>query len=232
MSHLTTKMEEQPLSNSFERKKNDQQETITQLSNTVASRGFGYIYKKYMTHNYHFIKYDILKNSNECKKIAIIFSKYPDIFSGKKRTEIQIDDASVTLSTNDWIKCESLPMCQLDFYVEYYIATIKNLPVTIFFRINKSITDYEDKLNNYLDYLIGKLSITGAEGFSNQQVLIEIKPNRLTNSQMQIQVYSNSNRELAKEYIVSNRKKIAVFVLLNFGLIVNLCWKYQSNTYR
>jgi hypothetical protein len=101
-----------------------------------------YFYKIYMTQMYYFINYNIKNDRDICYKLAIIFSEYPDSFSGKVRTEIQLDNSSVTLCINDWIKCKPLPLpctesVEVEFQtdqidVEYYIYTVNNFPVIIF----------------------------------------------------------------------------------------------------
>jgi hypothetical protein len=118
------------------------------------------LHKKYLLHTYHFIMFDILKSEKICKKIAIMFSDYPDIFLGDKRTEIQISNESVTLSLNEWIKCQSLPnlpnsdyKIKIDYFVEYYIRVIDNFPVAILFRIKKDVSEYEKKLTTFIDCL-------------------------------------------------------------------------------
>ncbi|AYV75386.1 MAG: hypothetical protein Terrestrivirus1_260 [Terrestrivirus sp.] len=118
------------------------------------------LYKKYLLRNYHFLMFDIVKNEKMCKKIACMFSDFPDIFLGDKRTEIQISGESVTLSLNEWIKCRSLPnlsnddyKIKIDYFVEYYIRVIDNFPVAILFRIKKDVNDCEEKLRNYIDCL-------------------------------------------------------------------------------
>lgn len=132
----------------------NQSEAIKQLTKLEAPTGLGYFYGKFL-HNYHFAKYDIKENKDICFKLATVFSKYPDIFQGRKRSEIQLDNNSVTLSVNDWIECTSLPQCEMEFSVEYYMYTVNNFPVMIYFRIKKSIEGYEMKLRSFVNYLIG-----------------------------------------------------------------------------
>ena len=116
---------------------------------------FSYFYKNYMIHTYYFINYNISTDKDICYKLAMIFSEYPDSFSGKVRTEIQLDNNSVTLCVNDWIKCKPLSSIETNFEVEYYISTVNNFPVIIFFRIKKNIDKYETKLQFYINHLLG-----------------------------------------------------------------------------
>lgn len=127
--------------------------SIKQISKIGSLSIVNNLYEKYLMHMYHFVMFDIVKNEEICKKIAIIFSNNPDVFLGDKRTEIQICNESVTLSLNDWVKCKSLPEYKIDYYVEYYIQCVNNFPVTIAFRIRKDIDEHKEKLNNFISCL-------------------------------------------------------------------------------
>jgi len=139
----------------------NQTNSIKQLVKIDAPTGLGFFYEKYLENNYHFAKYDVKDDKITCFKIATKFSKHPDIFLGRKRSEIQLDNISVTLSVNDWIKCTTLPEAEMTFAVEYYIYTVNQFPVIIFFRIKKSIDEYEIKLRGFINYLIGTQLLTG-----------------------------------------------------------------------
>jgi hypothetical protein len=114
-----------------------------------------YFYKKYIADEYYFIQYDVQSDKEICYKLALLFSQYPDCFLGNKITEIQLDHISVSLSINTWEPCKSLPTITVNFPVDYYIYTVNNFPVIIFFRIKKNIKDYRDKLHAYVNFLIG-----------------------------------------------------------------------------
>lgn len=128
---------------------------IKQLSKLESVSVFSSLYEMYQANTYHFVQYNVKEDKKSCFKLAFLFSKYPNIFLGKKRTEIQLDNESVSLSTNDWVKCKSLPTYEMDFTVEYYMSTVNFFPVMIFFRIKKSIENHEAKLKAYIDLLLG-----------------------------------------------------------------------------
>ena len=89
----------------------NQTNVVKELVISTAPNGFKYIYEKYLNQFYHFLKFDILEHPVICKTIALKFSNHPDIFLGSRRTEIQIDNNSVTLSVNVIdIESDSLPM--------------------------------------------------------------------------------------------------------------------------
>lgn len=138
----------------------NQADAVKQITKIDAPTGLGFFYEKYLENTYHFAKYDLNNDKMLCFKIATIFSNHPDIFLGRRRTEIQLDNNSVTLSVNDWIKCTRLPEVEMTFSVEYYLYTVNNFPVIIFFRIKKSVDDYEIKLKSFINYLIGTQLLT------------------------------------------------------------------------
>jgi len=152
----------------------NQIQAIKLLKKLNAPIGLSFFYEKYMENVYHFVRYDIKEHKDICMKIAVLFSKYPHIFLGPKRSEIQLDNDSVTLSCNDWIECKSLQSIEIDFMVEYYIYTVNNFPVTIFFRINKNIQDYEEILMNFINYLID-IPLLLNDNAEMQQTMIEIE---------------------------------------------------------
>lgn len=138
----------------------NQSNAIKHLVKIDAPIGLGFFYEKYLENNYHFVKYDVRDDKTTCFKIATKFSKHPDIFLGRKRSEIQLDNNSVTLSVNDWIKCTTLPEAEMTFSVGYYIYTVNQFPVIIFFRIKKSVEEYEIKMRGFINYLIGTQLLT------------------------------------------------------------------------
>lgn len=108
-----------------------------------------------MARKYHAIQFDIKENLGECKKITMTFSKYPDIYLSDVRTEVQFNDLSLTMSINHWVTCNQLTGNYLiDYKIEYYIHTVKNFPVMIFFRINKSIKDHKQKLDAFINHIL------------------------------------------------------------------------------
>lgn len=151
----------------------NQKNTVKQLAKLESSVLTSYAYELYQATTYHFVQYNVKEDKKTCFKLAFLFSKHSEFFLGRKRSEIQLDNESVTLSTNDWIKIKPLPSCEMDFYVEYYMSTYENFPVMIFFRIKKSIDNHEAKLKNYLNYLLGVPLLTNG---SKQEMIQNIVP--------------------------------------------------------
>ena len=224
----------------------NQNKAIKLLKKLNAPIGLGFFYEKYMENTYHFIRYDIKEHKNICIKIAIIFSKYPNIFLGTKRSEIQLDNDSVTLSCNDWIECKSLPLIEIDFTVEYYIHTLNNFPITIFFRINKNTDHYEENLMNFINYLIAVPLLINNK-IEPQEIIIESEELKAITSHTINQKIEIQNMQLITidddmlgnavfAFLIGAKKKqIYVIIMLYCGIlasctIVNFYTKHTNSS--
>lgn len=111
--------------------------------------------------NNYYIQFYAGERLNDCYNIAKTFSDYPDTFLNNRRKEIQFNRQSFTLSVDKWVTVDSVPngSITLDFSIQYYIHTSNKIPHTIFFRISKSYSDYQKKLEFFIDLLIKKKTI-------------------------------------------------------------------------
>lgn len=126
------------------------------IKSIVAYTGNWYSLPAYlMEKKYHAVQFDVKENLKECKKFAMTFSKYPDIYLSDVRNEIQFDNLSLTMSINHWVRCGKLTNGLLIGYeIEYYIHTVENFPVMIFFRISKAIEDHKQKLDAFINAIL------------------------------------------------------------------------------
>ena len=157
----------------------NQTEIVTVLKEIYAPTYYlGYIYEKYMENAYHFISYDVKSHRSICIQLALLFSAHPNAFLGSARTEIQIDNDSVTLSVNSWVQLDISSShsteFEFDFNVEYYMHTINNFPIIIIFRISKGIDNYEHKLRNFVNCLINNPAAISNEN-NDRRVIVEFE---------------------------------------------------------
>lgn len=141
-------------SNPFTNAINFQKDIVKSMSGQISSGWFSSVYNTVSAKSYFVVKYDAKDNFKECTKFAFTFSKYPKLFLGNSRTEIQLDDINLTLSINDWVECKSLINGLLNCSIEYYIHTINNLPATIYFRIKNNIESHEEKLKYFINSIL------------------------------------------------------------------------------
>lgn len=208
----------------------NQCKTVKLLTELESPKHMRFLYEMYIKQTYHFIRYDIKNHTNTCVKIANMFSKYPQIFLGDIRTEIQIDNNSVTLSINKWIKCESKSIPKqyvtidfavdyFDFVVEYYVCAVNNFPIFIVFRINKNIGNYEDKLINFVNLLIETPT-------SPSMIMImsdEIHTQYNNNNQRTIIQADDFSKMSTKHKMIGNlfEKDMLGIIMFIFSMIVN-----------
>lgn len=133
---------------------NFQKDIVKSMSGQISSGWFSSVYNTVSAKSYFVVKYDAKDNFEECTKFAFTFSKYPKLFLGNSRTEMQFNDVNLTLSINDWIECKSLINGLLNCSIEYYIHTINNLPATIYFRIKNNIESCEEKLKYFINSIL------------------------------------------------------------------------------
>lgn len=143
-------------SNPLESAREFQSYIVESMSSMIVSRVPSILQTFYNSNFYYVVKYDVQHNFQECKQFSMTFAKYPDIFLGKRRTEMQFDDVNITVSVNNWVECSRLPDLYLSFTIEYYIHTVNNLPNAIFFRIPYSVDGYEEKLKYFIDSVLLK----------------------------------------------------------------------------
>lgn len=119
----------------------------------------GFFSKLLSSNSYHVVEYCANTHLDKCSAIAFTFSNNPEIFLDTIRREIQFDNISLTMSVNHWVRCDNIldPSIELDFYVEYYVYTLKNgFPYAIFFRISNQIYNYAEKLEFFIKSLLDK----------------------------------------------------------------------------
>jgi len=141
-------------SNPFTNAINFQKDIVKCMSGEISTGWLSSVYNTVSAKSYFVVKYDAKDNFKECTKFAFTFSKYPKLFLGNSRTEIQLNDINLTLSINDWVECKSLISGLLNCSIEYYIHTVNNLPSTIYFRIKNNIESHEEKLKYFINSIL------------------------------------------------------------------------------
>lgn len=134
----------------------NQKEIVADMSKAVVPKILSLVHSWVQSKMYYVVRYDAIHNPDECKRFAIKFAAHPLLFLNGRRTGIEIDYSLITVCAGSWISCDKLVGESLNYTVEYYISMLNGFPHTIFFRIDNTEESYKEKIEYFINSLLGE----------------------------------------------------------------------------
>jgi len=134
----------------------NQKEIVADMSTAVVPKVLLVVHSWIQSKMYYVVKYDAINNPDECKQFALKFASHRSLFLNDRRTRIEIDGSLITVCANNWVTCDKIVGETLNYTVEYYISMLNGFPHTIFFRINNAEESYREKIEYFINSLLGE----------------------------------------------------------------------------
>jgi hypothetical protein len=134
----------------------NQKEIVADMSKAVVHKALSLVHSWVQSKMYYVVRYDAINNPDECKRFALKFAANPMLFLNGRRTGIEIDYSLISVCAGNWIQCDKLFGEELNYTVEYYISMLNGFPHTIFFRISNAEESYKEKIEYFINSLLGE----------------------------------------------------------------------------